>query len=94
MKIIYTSKNYDAVKVTGRYIRCVGSKRKGFNFRVFETETCNQRGMYFGQPGKGGTLREYETDGAEIPEEIKQKAIQTKYTTLWDNPNCEIEKGA
>jgi hypothetical protein len=80
--IIYTSTNYDPAKVSGRYVRCVGDKREGYNFRVYET-ICDRNG----NPGRGPTLREYETDGTEIPEEIKARAIKTKHMTLWDNPN-------
>ena len=83
VKVIkYQATKYDPQNVTGRYIRCIGQKRKGFTFLVFETETDNRTGKL----GCGPTLREYETNGTEIPEEIKAKAIETKQTTLWDNP--------
>lgn len=79
---IYRSKTYSPDLVTGRYIRCVGTKRKGYRFRVFETETANS-GPFAGKPGMGYTLREYETDGADIPEDVKQRAIASKMTEKW-----------
>lgn len=83
MQIKYQATKYDPKNVTGRYIRCIGQKRKGYMFLVFETETDKRTGML----GCGPTLREYETEGNEIPEELKKRAIATKQTTLWDNPN-------
>jgi len=83
MNIVYQSKKYDPKNVTGRYVRCVGQKRKGYMFRVFETET-NAR---TGERGCGPTLREYETAGEEIPNAVKNEAVRTKMTTKWDNPS-------
>lgn len=48
----YTSPNYAPERVTGRYVRSLGSGR----WRVYETAT-GPRG-----PGMGATLREYDTN--------------------------------
>lgn len=77
--LVYQSKNYAPDLVTGRYVRCEGSKRKGYHFRVFETATGRD-----GTPGHGPTLREYDTSGDEIPEDIRQRAIASKSTMRWD----------
>lgn len=77
MFLIYQSKNYRPDLVTGRYVRCNGSKAKGYKFRIFETAT-GQRG-----PGMGGTLREYETAGAELPDDLRERLIRTKQTEAW-----------
>lgn len=79
---IYRSKTYAPELVTGRYIRCVGSKRKGYRFRIFETAT-GTAGPRPGIPCHGPTLREYETDGADIPDVVRTKAIETKTTVKW-----------
>lgn len=74
---VYESKNYRPDDVTGRYVRCSGSKAKGYRFRVFETAT-GQRG-----PGMGPTLREYDTTGAELPDDLRERLIRTKTTEAW-----------
>lgn len=78
---VYRSTNYQPELVTGWYVRCEG--RKGaYTFRVFETATGT--GPHFGgKPGHGPTLREYDTDGAELPEELKARCIASKFTTWW-----------
>lgn len=76
--LVYQSKHYVPDLVTGRYVRCAGSKRKGYHFRVFETATGRD-----GTPGHGPTLREYDTSGDEIPDDIRQRAIISKATMKW-----------
>lgn len=84
MIVTYQSSNYDPAKVTGKYVRCEGQKG-AYRFKVFETATCfDKKSTFFGRPGYGHTLREYTTDGAELPEEIKNKAIATKTTVRWE----------
>lgn len=74
MIVTYQSKNYAPEAVTGRYVRVKG--RKGnYRFKVFETTGLN---------GQGCTLREYTTDGAGIPQELKEKCIKSKTTEKWD----------
>jgi len=86
MKIKYQSSDYSKDKVTGRYVRCEGHKG-AYVFKVFETETCaSKKSQFFGQAGMGSTIREYETDGADIPDDVKKRAIASKSTELWDNP--------
>lgn len=85
MKITYESPDYTPEHVTGRYVRCEG--RKGaYTFKVIESTTGT--GKYFnGKPGHGPTIREYVTDGAELPEELRNRCIASKLTELWDYPN-------
>lgn len=76
MKTIYQSSTYSPERVTGHYVRCTG--RKGaYVFRVFEAET-GPRG-----PGMGYTLREYDTSGDELPDDLKQRCIASKTTEKW-----------
>lgn len=81
MREIYRSKNYRAEDVTGRYVRCDGRK-PNYVFRVFECETGV--GTFDGRPGMGGTLREYDCDGSELPQELRDRAIASKKTERWD----------
>ena len=82
MKITYQATNFDPSLVTGKYFRVEG--RKGnYTFKVFETATCWQKGQFYGKAGMGYTLREYITNGDELPEELKQIAIKTKQTMYW-----------
>lgn len=74
MQIVYQSPRYAPELVTGRYVR---AQRKGV-FRVYETATGT--GRFAGRPGMGGTLREYDTSGEEIPAEVRAKAIASKST--------------
>lgn len=70
MKIIYQSRLYNSNAVTGVYVRCHG--RKGsYLFRTYETT---------GQKGQGPTVREYDTDGAELPEAFRDQCIASKQT--------------
>jgi hypothetical protein len=74
MQVTYQSPNYSPEAVTGRYVRVEG--RKGnYRFKVFETIGLN---------GQGATLKEYLTDGADIPQELKEKCIKSKTTEKWD----------
>lgn len=80
MNIIYTSPNYTPQRVTGRYIQRM-SERDGGGYKVMETATATS-GRYAGRAGFGYTLREYQTDGAEIPQEVRDLA--SGWTTeLW-----------
>lgn len=83
MRVIYQAARYSPDLVTGVYVRCEGSKRHGYRFRVYEAATGEGR-HFGGKPGHGPTLREYETDGAEIPDDVKAKAIRSKQTELWE----------
>lgn len=84
MEIRYTSPKYDPVNVTGRYIRCQGEKGS-YRFLVIEAASGPKSSrMFAGKPGMGPTLREYLTDGAEIPEDVKARAIASKSTEKWD----------
>lgn len=82
MKVIYQAASYDPEKVTGHYVRCVG-KKPHYRFRVFETSTLK------GKPGMGPTLREYDCDGSELPEELKARCIKSKQTEKWTCPTSE-----
>ena len=86
MEIVYQSKTYAPERVTGRYVRAHGSKRKGHSFRVFESETA-QKGAFAGRPGMGCTLREYDVPPGVLPAEVEAKAVEAKHTILWDNPH-------
>lgn len=72
--ITYQSRDYKPEDVTGIYIRVEGNKKRGYIFKVFETATDKKTGKF----GQGFTLREYLTAGKELPEDAKQKAIETK----------------
>lgn len=76
MKITYESPNYTPERVTGRYVRCEGRKC-AYRFIVSETESR------FGRPGDGPTIREYITDGSELPEEFRNRCIKSKMTEHW-----------
>lgn len=82
MRVTYIAAAYRPELVTGRYVRAHGSARKGYEFTVFECETGT--GRYLRGPGTGATLREYVSDGAEIPEEIRERCIQSKTPQRWD----------
>jgi hypothetical protein len=79
MKIVYQSRDYAPERVTGRYIRCEGRK-PNYVFRVFET----MNGVFNGAPGRGPTIREYDTDGTELPDELRARCIASKSTEKWD----------
>ena len=79
-KVVYQSSRYEPELVTGVYIRCNGRK-PNYTFRVFEAATGT--GRFAGKPGMGGTLREYDCDGSEIPADIRDEAIRTKQTVKW-----------
>lgn len=82
MKVIYQAASYDPEKVTGRYVRC-GGKKPHYRFRVYETSTPTS-GAFKGKPGMGPTLREYDCDGSELPEELKARCIKSKQTEKWE----------
>lgn len=79
---VYRATTYKPELVTGRYIRVIGRKGE-YRFRVFETAT-GTLGQFRGKPGMGPTLREYDTDGDEIPADLRAKAIQSKNMEKWD----------
>lgn len=79
MQVTSPSPAYAPARVTGRYVRY----ERGM-FKVFETATCTRKGQFFRMPGMGYTLREYITDGAEIPENVKTDAIKSRTTVKWD----------
>lgn len=78
---VYKSAGYDPDRVTGWYVRCTGRKPH-YIFRVYETAT-GTTGRFLGAPGMGPTLREYDTDGIELPEELKARCIASKQTERW-----------
>lgn len=80
IRIVYTSRDYAADRVTGRYVRRL-SKRDGGGFRVFETATGT--GRFAGRAGYGVTLREYDTDGAELPDDVRAAAAVYGVTAAW-----------
>lgn len=79
--IVYQSVNYAPQLVTGVYVRCDGRKGK-YRFRVFEAATGT--GRFAGRPGMGGTLREYDCDGSELPSDLRERCIASKSTELWE----------
>lgn len=80
MRVVYQSPRYDADLVTGTYVRCMGAK-PNYVFRVFECATGT--GHFAGKPGQGPTLREYDTDGAELDPDFAAKCIASKQTERW-----------
>lgn len=81
MKIVYQSISYAPELVTGSYVRCTGVK-PGYTFRVYEACTPKS-GTFKGKPGMGPTLREYDCDGSELPEELRARCIASKQTEKW-----------
>jgi hypothetical protein len=81
MIVTYQAKGYAPELVTGHYARCIGRKRGGYRFIVLEAATGT--GLFAGKPGQGPTLREYETLGEELPEELKARCIASKQTEKW-----------
>lgn len=79
MQVTYQSPTYTPALVTGRYVRY----ERGM-FKVFETATCNRKGQFFRMPGMGYTLREYITDGAKLPKNVKNAAKESRTTVKWD----------
>ena len=83
--VTYTAPEYKPELVTGRYVRRVKSEGRGnYRYKVFETATCWRKGMFYGKPGMGYTLREYITDSAGIPESVAREANETMTTVKWD----------
>ena len=98
MQVTYQSSDYSPEQVTGRYVR-VAKKwdirlklktppkpgRPKRMFLVFETATCLlKNSSFYGRPGFGYTIREYLTDGSDLPEELKQRCIESQETKQWD----------
>lgn len=80
----YRAPGYAPELVTGKYVRAEGSKRKGYQFKVFETATCMTKGQFYKRPGFGPTLREYITNGSEIPQSVKDAAMASRSTERWE----------
>ena len=76
MQVTYQTTNYTPERVTGAYVRSQGRKGK-YTFIVFET-VSGPRG-----PGMGPTIREYITNGDELPDELRLKCIEGKFTEKW-----------
>lgn len=86
MTPVYQAARYAPELVTGRYVRCTG-RQGAYVFRVIEA--ASGEGKHFaGKPGHGPTLREYDTDGAELPADLVARCIASKQTELWDYPNA------
>lgn len=83
MRVTYQAPTYSPELVTGRYVRCQG-REPNFVFKVVETATWERKGQFFGQPGMGYTLREYETPGTEIPADVRTECIASKTATRWE----------
>lgn len=75
--IVYQSAGYAPERVTGRYAR---RQRKGL-YRVFEAATGT--GRFAGKPGMGPTLREWETDGSDIPADVRERLDASRVTQEW-----------
>lgn len=81
MEVIYQATSYEPDIVTGRYVRFQGKKR---GFRVFEAATGRSRN-FEGRPGMGPTLREWDTDGTDLPADVKDRALAADHTMIqWD----------
>lgn len=86
IKYTYVATTYTPDAVTGRYVQALpkGEKLRAIckypdwaKFKVFETATGK-----FG-PGTGYTLREYLTDGEEIPEDVIDRVLKSRSTEKW-----------
>lgn len=82
MNITYQSPNYLPDRVTGRYVRCEG-RAGAYSFRVIEAASGTGK-QFGGKPGMGPTIREYMTDGAELPADLRDRCIKSKSTEKWD----------
>lgn len=80
LREVYQSPRYSPDKVTGRYVRRL-SRRDGYGYRVAETATGT--GRFAGKPGFGGTLREYDIDGSELPEAVRALADRVPAIPAW-----------
>lgn len=65
----YKARSYSPELVTGRYVR----ENQAGGYLVVESSTCMRKGPFYGKLGMGPTLREYITDGEEIPQSIKDE---------------------
>lgn len=72
MQVTHQSPAYAAKDVFESWVRCQGSRRDGYRFRVQETSR------------QGNTLREYITDGSEFTGEFQVELIKRKTTLKWD----------
>lgn len=84
MKVTYQAKSYKPELVTGFYVRCMGQK-PNFVFKIIEAASAIIRGEV--KTGQGPTLREYETNGEELPKPLKERCIKTKVTERWNKEN-------
>ncbi|UYD59453.1 hypothetical protein HPMBJEAJ_00354 [Aeromonas phage avDM6] len=64
IKVTYKARSYEPELITGRYIR----KNYSGGYLVVEAGTGVN-----GKVGQGYTLREYITDGEEVPNNIKEQ---------------------
>lgn len=78
MQVTYKSWSYAPEDVTGRYVRANGDA-----FKVLEVGTA-KTGPYKGIRGQGPTIREYITDGAELPADIRERCVATGQTQRLD----------
>lgn len=65
IRVIYEAPGYSPERVTGRYVRRVGHNV----WRVFECASGS--GRFAGKPGHGPTLREWDTGGEDLPENMR-----------------------
>ena len=96
MKVTYQSSEYSPENVTGRYVRLATeldrewagiAEQKHYQFKIFEAATCLEKNSPFhGRPGMGYTLREYLTDGSDLPAELKTICLTEEHrqTHKWD----------
>ncbi|ATI17967.1 hypothetical protein [Aeromonas phage AS-yj] len=81
IQIRYQASNYSPELVTGRYVR------EDFDggYLVVEAATNFVKGPFYGKLGHGPTLREYITDGSEIPQHVKDEAKKLVFRmTFWE----------
>ncbi len=74
----YRSPSYRPELVTGVYVR---RQREGL---YVVNEAATGTGRWANMAGHGGTLRTYETNGAEIPDDVRQRADTERTTILWE----------
>lgn len=74
----YRSRDYAPELVTGVYVRL---QRKGL---YIVNEAATGTGRWAGMAGHGSTLRSYETDGAAIPDDVRERADADHTTVLWE----------
>lgn len=83
MQVTFKSWCYVPEDVTGRYARVIHAFEHAGRFKVLEVMTA-KRGPFKGIPGMGPTIREYITDGAELPADIRERCVATGTTQRLD----------